>query len=455
MSSSALQLDERVPPGPMDPGEADRWNHTRMRRRLLYSEHRAELERRLEKHIGPVRKQAWGPVDCSANPYLSLWETAARLYSEAPALTGNPELLDALDRAGLWSLMQRQQRDTLGLREMGLRVDIIDGQPVFSPVFADLLEGSPDPKNPGQLLRAVETRWTDGIGWTRCVYDVTGVPSYRAIALDGSDVSADVLGGTFVGDGYPFRVDGLPVVPIVIYHAAETSRLWDAFAGAEIVEGSWMLGIFRTYFGHVVRNCAWSQRYAVGVDVGGADVMTGEGSGGARREVTTDPATVTMFNAAEDGGQPLIGQWAPPILPDTLIGAIARYEEMLVESAGLRLDVTRQSSDIRSGYSLAVARESLREAQRVYEPLFRRSDLMLMRLTAGLMGLDPGDLSIAYRGLPESPVERSARVAEVLQLRQAGLISLQAAYERLNPDLSPDQIAADLAQIGASAQGSA
>ena len=58
MSSSALQLDERVPPGPMDPGEADRWNHTRMRRRLLYSEHRAELERRLEKHIGAVGQPA-------------------------------------------------------------------------------------------------------------------------------------------------------------------------------------------------------------------------------------------------------------------------------------------------------------------------------------------------------------------------------------------------------------
>ncbi len=82
---SASQLNELVPPGPLDRGEAERWDHTRMRRRLLYSEHRAELEARLEKHIGPVRKQAWGPVDCSANPYLNLWETVSRLYSDTPS----------------------------------------------------------------------------------------------------------------------------------------------------------------------------------------------------------------------------------------------------------------------------------------------------------------------------------------------------------------------------------
>ena len=136
--------------------------------------------------------------------------------------------------------------------------------------------------------------------------------------------------------------------------------------------------------------------------------------------------------------------------------AIGMYEERLVEAAGLRVDVTRQSSDIRSGYSLAVAREAIREAQAIYAPLFARSDARLLALTAGLMDVKgEGQWSVMYRGLPQSAAERRAVLDETLTLRDARLLSRLDAYRRLNPDLSEAEARAALAAIDAEASPAA
>lgn len=408
----------------------------------------------LREHIGSVRRAAWGPPDLTANPYLALWEQTAKLYSQAPRLGGNDALSERVESAGLWSLMQRVQRDTLGLREMGVRVEIIDGEPVYTPLYPDLLEGAARPGKPGQPIVLTETRWVEGTGWVRVTWDARpGHESYSARTTDGEDVSDEVLGGLYVGDAYPYRLDGVAVVPVVIYHAAETATLWDAYTGREIVEGSLILSVYLTYFGHVLRNCAWAQRYAAGVEVLGADGVTSDGSSASRREVVTDPATLLLLSSQEGGGQMMIGQWSPPIQPDVLMQSIGMYEERLVESAGLRLDVTRQSADIRSGYSLAVARDSIREAQRSYEPLFARSDRMLLELTAGLLGMAVEPIRIVYQGLPESPGERRARVEEITTLRAGGLMSRREAMGRLHPDATDAEIAAALREIDAEAGG--
>src|SRR3990167_1244571 len=155
----------------------------------------------------------------------------------------------------------------------------------------------------------------------------------------------------------------------------------------------------------------------------GGGSATSDGSRAARTEIVTDPATVLLMAAAE-GAQPLIGQWAPPIEPDVLMRAIGMYEERLVEAAGLRVDVTRQSSDIRSGYSLAVAREAIREAQAIYAPLFARSDARLLALTAGLMDVKgEGQWTVMYPRLPQSAAERRAVLDETLTLHGARLLS--------------------------------
>lgn len=444
-------------PGPSDPAESSRWDVSRLRRRLLYSQHRADIEERVRLHVGSVRRKAWGEVDRSANPYLSLWEQTARLYAEEPEVSGMEATAHAAADAGLWSLLQRVQRDTLGLRECLIRVEVIDGRPVYSQLYPDLVEARASAADPGQPIWLRETRWQDGVGWVRVTWDAGPEPSYSAMLVsDGSDVSEPVLGRRYDGDAYPYRLPGgAPVVPATIYHAAETGRLWDATTGQEIVEGSLSLGVYLTYWGHVVRNCAWAQRYASGVEVEGVGAETTDGIQAARREIVTDPATLLLLRSEEGSGQPVIGQWSPPIDPGTLIAAIRSYEERIVEAAGLRVDVTRQSSDVRSGYSLAVAREAIREAQRAYEPLFRRADTRLLTLTAALLEQPIEPVRITYRGLPQSPAERRALIDEVIRLREAGLIDRVEAWQRLHPGASEEEARAGLARIDSESERSA
>jgi hypothetical protein len=61
--------------------------------------------------------------------------------------------------------------------------------------------------------------------------------------------------------------------------------------------------------------------------------------------------------------------------------------------------VTRETSDIRSGYSLAVSRDAEADARIGYAPTFSRGDLAACRLTAGLLGAPTEGWSISYPGV--------------------------------------------------------
>ena len=155
----------------------------------------------------------------------------------------------------------------------------------------------------------------------------------------------------------------------------------------------------------------------------------------------------------------MVGQWGPAVDPLEMIKAISVYEDRIVSAAGLKVDVTRQAADVRSGLSLVVSRDSVREAQRTCEPLFERSDLRTLRITASLLGnhdeAAEADARIDYQGLPVSPQERRALVQEVRDLRDAGLISKVEAWQRLHPGASEDEARKALANIDAEGRGEA
>lgn len=444
------QVDPGTLPGPVDASEIRRWEYTRWRRRIFYSGHRADVQAAIKEHVGTTRAKVWGTPDMSANPTLALSELRSRMYAEAPAVAGMADTVEAATAAGLWSLMQRVQRDASGLREMAVGVEVIDGRPVYTPMFPDLLEGRAAPGDPGQPVVLTHTREHPGLGWVRVTWDIEG-QIYEARDLDGTDVSRQVLGGVFRGPAYPFRdAAGAAIMPVVLYHAAETSTLWDAYSGAELFEGGILLNIYLTYYGHVLKNCGFSQRYAGGVEVDGVELDLSQGGSTSTREITPDPAAVLMFRPTEDGGgQPVIGQWAPPVSPKELIESIGIYWDRMVSAAGLKSDVTRTSSDIRSGYSLAVERESVREAQRVDEPLYARSDERLLTVTAQLLGHPVEPVQITYRGLPVSPQERRALVQEVRELRAERLMTRVEAWLRLHAAASDEDARRALAAIDA------
>lgn len=135
------------PPSPRDPRTLVRWTHTRLRRCLLYGDWLRFLEDRLTTEIGNVRRTRWGHPDLSSNVFRSSVSQLAVLYDRPPTLRcaeGGQDLLDEVERAGWWQLAQRVQRDTIGLREMLVHVDVVDGEDgpelQFRPVPPDLVD---------------------------------------------------------------------------------------------------------------------------------------------------------------------------------------------------------------------------------------------------------------------------------------------------------------------------
>jgi len=414
--------------------------------------HEQDVRTRIYEAVGVTRANAWSIVDMTSNPAWYVTSQLAALYRDLPEVTppeGGEETAAAVAESGYWQLAQRVQRDTIGMNDgfVRVRVDPETGIPSFAIVFADMVEVTTNPLAPSQPLAMRE--WVpdpdDASKWVRLVTDPRS-RTYRAEDADGHDVSARVLGGSFSGEAYPFLVNDAPVLPYVAFHAAESGYALDPYSGREVFEGSLQLGLYYSFFGHILRNAAWGQRWILGAEPAGADVA----EDGRRREVITDPASLLVLRQLEEStGQAQVGQFSPSVDPERVLVAIERYERRVVEMALSQVGVTRRESDVRSAMSLAVSREAQRDAQRAYEPVFRRSDLHLLRLVAGLRG-DPTDgWRIQYRSIPRDPMEANAEIDRLLKQVGAGLMDEASAYRELHPGLDYDEASAAVAAIKA------
>ena len=473
MSSSSV---ERLPPTPADPVERDRVEHTRGRRRQLYSQHGVDIEQLMRRKMGITRSQGIGAVDKTANPALTIYSQTAVLYNQAPTILVRDDsmpVLDLVENAGYWPLMQRVQRDTLGMREMLVRVslDDMDGTPHFRPVFPDMVECEVLARKPSEIVILREWIESPVFGWCRDTYDLTDLTNPRRTITteSGLDVTDTVLAGTRDLEGYRYRrEDGTPYIPYVVYHAATTAFLWDPYAYREVFEGALELGVLLTYFGHIVRNGAYGLRWTLNCRIAGSEVPDQEIAGGGivpasvalapaspRREVVTDPAIVTELESDPDAANPQAGQWSVPADPDLHGKAIAGYERRLLVLAGLQPpDVTRADSDIRSGFSLVVSREAIRDVQRVYEVQFRQADQQVLAMVATMRNVEqgdafttfPADYRISYQGLPLSPIEVKAQLDVLAAKQAAGLVGPVSAAMELNPLLERDEAVREVAR---------
>lgn len=468
-----------IPPMPHDPAEAARWEHTRLRRRMLYGAWREDLDRRIALAIGAVRREAWGIPDLSSNVFRSSMTSMAVLYDRRPQVHHSQagaadELSKYVIDAGLWPLMQRVQRDTLGMREMFIRVDVSEDRDEpgkaevnYRPIPPDMVLAHAHPEHPDEPVEVRELRLRRGKdGKPRWTWDVLSVadldrPVYRVVAAGetmGEDLSAEYLGveGGYVGEAYPYRYsDGRPFLPLVLYHAAKTGMLFDPYEASELVEGSLNVSVFWSMFGHVIRQASWPQRYAVGVRVPSA-MIDGDQEATLRESVIPDPATVLLFEPSDEGMSPQISQWDAGADPEKLQEAISLYERRLAAFAGISpSDVQRVAGDPRSGFALAISREAARESQRRYEPVFSPIDEELLGITAAMINRVTGsalpeeDYRVAYVSLPPSAEERQGEREHILGLIQAGLLDRVEAYRQLHPGLSRADAEEALAQIAA------
>ena len=440
-----------TPPAPSNPEEAMRWEHTRHRRALMEGRWQRLLEDRLQTQLGSTRRQAWGLPDMGTNAYRQVCYSLACLYDAEPDVKHNragdvSALTDMISRSGLWPQMSRFQAMTIALREMWMRVDVEDGRLIYRPVPPDMTIAESDPSRPTVPTAYAEVRLRHVRGETVWAWDVLDIrdpanPSYTVrLATDdakfGEDVTEEVLGARFDGAAYPYRRNpvgnetlGAPILPVVLYHASlYGDRLFDAFNGVELYEGSLSLALFYSYLSHTLRDASFPQRYAIGVRIAGSDMVDG-GTRGQRVEVISDPTTILMLDAAMEQ-QPQVGQFLAGADCEKLENTISSIAYRLATDAGLApSELQRTSGSAKSGYAISLSQDGKRTAQRKYVMQFRDSDERLMAVSATLynraMGTQfpEGGYSVLYREIPLSPEELSSRRQHVLEMLEAGLMT--------------------------------
>jgi hypothetical protein len=275
-----------------------------------------------------------------------------------------------------------------------------------------ICEASPDV--PDEPTYFAELRLRQINGKQKYVYDVFDIrdkanPKFgmfkaNADGTIGDDVSKEVMGHpTHEGANYPyFDSKGQPFLPIVMYHAEKTGYLWDTYAQSQLVYGSLQSAVFYCFYSHLLKDCSWPQKYAIGVTLQGLTQLD-QDSVARRSGISTDPSTILMFQPTEDT-QPVLGQFQP-------------------------------------GYALAVSRTGQREAQKKYASVFRMADESLMQKSAIMANRFLGEslpedgYRVAYQALPLSPEEIKAQREDIVQKLSAGLISPITAMQMMYPDL--------------------
>ena len=468
----ALSLLSQIPIEPPAPTAEDqaRWDHLGLRIRMLTGRHMEDVERAIANHIDPTRRRAWGIPDLSSNVFKSVTEQMSCLYDRPPIIdheTGpdlSVQMTKAIDDSGLWPLMSKVATMVIGCQEYGVRVHVSDGKLRFRPVAPNRLVCVAHPDQPDVPVYVKELRLrqhptTGKAQWTWNILDITDKenPSEQIVTIDPSrgseiDVTEDYLGETRTGEAYPYRdSNGDPIVPLVLFHANSTGQLWNSFANSELVLGSLSASVLFSFYVHAIRDASWPQRYAVGAVPLGLGV---DGSGkSSHRAVATDPASLLMFTN-EGELQPQLGQFSAGCQPEQLIQSISVFEGRLCSFAGISpAHLTRNNGTPTSGYAVSVNREGLREAQRRFEPTFRRATLQLFAVAAALLNSATGSTlpedgwAIRFQSIPLSSQERESIRKDALEKIEAGLMSRVDAYMELHPGITRAKALEDLQRI--------
>jgi len=232
-------------------------------------------------------------------------------------------------------------------------------------------------------------------------------------------------------------------------------RLWNWRGNWETVQACLDLGVNFTFLGHVLRDASFPQRYTLDCGFVGAGTIESP-DGTSRMEVIADPAVIMRAESTQEGRQPIISQFQPGADPAMLEGVISALANRIAIDAGLPpADIQRMGGTAKSGYAIALSNEGKRTAAKRYAPIFRPVDERMIETTAVLMNRATGSnlpefgYQVRYRDLPLSPEELAARRANVIELRNAGLISRVKAYQELNPGITEATARQELARIDA------
>ena len=409
----------------------------------------------------------------SRNLFSTIVSQISALYTSEPIVTNSEneeaaeEFMGLVDEAGLWQLAQRNQRYQVGLRESVIRFALVGEDPrlQFRVVPVDYVYCEAVQDDPDEPALYVEARLRSVKGekvWTWDYLDIRDPdnPQYRVLCpedesneiRDARDMSEEFLGGDFSGSNYPYRYeDGTPFLPLALYHAERTGRLWDWGEKRSLVEGTLTVATMWTFFLHTLKDASWPQRYVVGAILRG---QTTRGSGfGAHSSVPADPASILQFTS--DGtGTPQLGQWQPGGNPERLEIALSSFERNLAVHYGVSsADLEGRWSGDQSGYAISLRRSAIRETQRRFEPQNRRADLQLLSRAAaacnraGFGSYPEEGYRIRYAGLTRTPSELAAARDEAIADIRAGIATPVDLMMAKRPGMTREQAEQALSSI--------
>ena len=461
--------------------EADRAEHTALRHRMLTGTWYQDLIDSINAHVSVERQESWGNPDMSSNIFKETTKTLCALYIKPPVVT-NPAAADqtqgflgnsgALSQSGLWGLMKRVQFFTIGEREQFLRVDFSAetqriSYRIISPSMVSAMGAPNDPQTPIKIkeFRLRMNPEKGKLEWTYDYLDISNpeYPEYKVYSCGANDEDKKqdstllYMGADMSGENYPYiDSQGNPFLPYSLYHAELTGELFDTWYNAELVRGSLTSACLYTYFVHLMRDCAFPQRWVFNAVL--ASLVSGDGQSPNVAVIDSDPASILPFMPINEAGegqtQAQFGQWQAGGDVEKTLEAITTFERRLATLAGINpADVQKMSGDPRSGYAIAISRSSLREAQAQYSPSFRIADTTTIEITAKMLNAFTGTnypetgYQIKYYELPKSPEEMKAEREDRNDLLARGLLSKIQAVMEMYPDYDRDDAIAYLEQV--------
>ena len=463
-------LDQLPAPPDLPGSEASRGRHQRNRELLLGGNWKKLLVSELQERLGTTRAAAVAKPDMSSNIMRTVATQLAVLYDRIPALSADGDEEGAvkalMGAGGYWQVMSYVQRMVIGMNEglVAIRPGA-GGVPIYryaSPgyVVAEARADSPDIPVRLKELRLKRKPEDQGLEWVWECWDADPKsPSFHVETIDGDDITAryatDMDGqpvGARVGDAYPYRKqDGTPVLPYVLYHAQRTPRLFDAFEGVELYEGSLAAACGWSNWYHCHQDASWPQRYTLGCAPAGA-----AGIEGNRHAVVSDPTTIMQLEQTDENATiATVGQWEAGSDPSMLADDLTKYEARLASAFGISpSDILRVGgAAARSGYAIALTQAGKRAAQQKMIPHYRRGDIAAASKTAAIINsafgttLTESGFSIKYQPVPKTAAERDADRRHVRELMQDGLMDKVDALVYLNHGLSREEARRRLARI--------
>jgi len=436
------------------------------RYQLLDEDHDQLVTDWVEVHIGKDRSRAWGQPDTSLNTlsHISRQLSTPGLYGSRPDVrhldAAAAPLIDPggiLDLAGLWTRMQRVQYLANGMGDFFLAPGLSRGRLVLRNVLPQNVVLWSEADAPSVVsgfwelrLRYLPTLDEWVYAWDAYDIGADREPSFRVLAGspggDGSYLDLTTLatrGPALVGDAYPYRIDGEPIIPRGHWRSVDSGKLWNDLEKRGAARGALNSILYKTYAGHCARDASGSTVFVGGLQPIGGTTPVGDGSG--MLTVDLEPGTALYHDTILDQ-TPFVQEVGPGAnLQDVANFSTAYAIEQMIHWGLNPADIQRQHANPSSGQALFLSSKQKREMAAMVEPLFRQSDLHMLGVIVAYMramqvlgaeSLPATGYSITYAEIPESPDEERGRRDLDDWQAERGMLGKVELYQRWHPGSS-------------------